>query len=256
MAVAIIGGSGLDALPGIAASERARVDTPYGATSAPVQRGRLGEVEVLFLPRHGSDHAIAPHLINYRANVWALRHCGARCVVAVAAVGGISAPMLPGRLVVPSQVIDYTWGRAHSYRDGVAGPLEHVDFSTPYDPRLRSALLAAATATDVVVIDGGVYGATQGPRLESPAEIERMARDGCDVVGMTGMPEAALACELALPYVCCAVVVNRAAGRGDGPITAAVIAGHLGAGMTDVLRLLREALPTLARVDPAVAGTG
>lgn len=244
--IAIIGGTGLDQMAGLEAVSHERVDTPWGAPSAALMRGRLGTVEVLFLPRHGGDHGIAPHRINYRANLWALHQGGAQAVVAIAAVGGISAPMTPGRIAIPAQIIDYTWGRAHTFCDGEAGPLRHVDFTDPYSPAVRAALIDGARAAAVEVVDHGVYGATQGPRLESAAEIERLARDGCDLVGMTAMPEAALARELDLPYGACAVIANRAAGRGVATITMEAILRTLEQGMADVRRVLAAALPLLA----------
>jgi len=194
----------------------------------------------VFLARHGAPHTLAPHAVNYRANVWALREAGVREIIAINAVGGIGDAYPPGRLVIPDQLIDYTWGREHSYCGGAGRALQHVDFTTPYSASLRRRLLQAAPHVGLEVADGGVYGVTQGPRLETAAEIGRMARDGCDIVGMTGMPEAALARELELDYACCAVVVNRAAGRGED------IHGELErwveSGMTAVRRLVQAVL--------------
>jgi 5'-methylthioinosine phosphorylase len=215
-ALGIIGGTGLAVFDGLEIERREPVSsTPWGEPSAPLVHGRLGGRAVVFLARHGVDHLLAPHAVNYRANLWVLREAGVRQVIAVNAVGGIGEIYPPGRLVVPHQLIDYTWGRAHSYADGIGEKLQHVDFTHPYSTALRTALLAGAARAGVATIDGAVYGVTQGPRLETAAEIDRLARDGCDIVGMTGMPEAALARELALEYACCAVVVNRAAGRGE-----------------------------------------
>ena len=191
-------------------------------------------------------HTLPPHRVNYRANLWALRQLGAQRIVAINAVGGISAGMAPRRLVLPDDLIDYTWGREHTFHDGpgAAGsdnPVEHVDMGRPYDPGLRDALLAAARASGAGLLDGGVYGATQGPRLETPAEIRRMARDGCDVVGMTGMPEAALARELGLAYASIAVVANWAAGCGDqGEITLAEVLDNVAAASAQLPALLRQ----------------
>ena len=235
--LAIIGGSGLDRLEGLEITGAAPVSTPYGPTSAPVVRGRLAGAEVLFLARHGSGHTIPPHRINYRANIRALADLGAREVVAVAAVGGIAPALGPGAIAVPAQVIDYTWGREQTFW-GEGAEVRHVDFTRPYAEPLRARLLAAAKAVGETVHDGGTYGATQGPRLESAAEIDRMARDGCDLVGMTGMPEAALARELGLAYACCALVVNAAAGRGPAEITMAAIEANLVEGMARVRRIL------------------
>jgi 5'-methylthioinosine phosphorylase len=214
-AIGIIGGTGLASLGGLQLQHARAVATPWGEPSAPLQHGRWHGCPVVFLARHGASHTFAPHAINYRANIWALRAAGARRVIAVNAVGGIGAAFAPGCLVIPHQLIDYTWGRAHSYAGEGGEPLQHVDFTEPYSASLRALLLAGARRAGLAVLDAGVYAATQGPRLETPAEIDRLARDGCDIVGMTGMPEAALARELALEYACCAVVVNRAAGRGS-----------------------------------------
>lgn len=215
----IIGGTGIDELDGLEVVAAHTPETPFGAPSRPVQEGRLAGAAVCFLQRHGSPGAIPPHLINYRANIWALRALGVRQIVAINAVGGISAGMAPGRLVIPDQLIDYTWGREHSFDDGASGELMHIDFTDPFDPDLRRRLIDAARAAGIPHAASGVYGVTQGPRLETAAEIRRLARDGCDVVGMTAMPEAALARELGLGYASVCMVVNAAAGLADGPIT-------------------------------------
>ena len=235
--IGIIGGTGLNRLA-TAVRSAERVDTPFGPASAMPQIGEIGAKTVIFLARHGQPHRIAPHLINYRANLWLLRELGASLVLATNAVGSIASAMAPGDLMLPHQVIDYTWGRAHTYTDTL--PLQHVDFSTPYDAALRDRLRAAAVELelDCSVFNAGVYGCTQGPRLESAAEIDRMARDGCDVVGMTGMPEAGLARELALPYATVCLSVNRAAGRGEGPISEAEIVQVAETGMHRVERLI------------------
>ncbi len=195
-----------------------QVDTPYGETSAPVTRGQFGENEVLFLPRHGPSHHLPPHRINYRANLWALRACGAKRVIALAAVGGITECFRPTALAVPDQIIDYTYGREHTIYDGATGSVEHIDLTVPYCEDLRLAVIAACDRMEHAVIRQGTYGATQGPRLETAAEIGRYERDGCDMVGMTGMPEASLARELDLCYASFAFVVNWAAGKSDGII--------------------------------------
>jgi 5'-methylthioinosine phosphorylase len=239
--LAIIGGTGLNRLA-TASRTADRIETPFGPASALPQIGTAGAHQVIFLARHGQPHRIAPHLINYRANLWLLRQLGATAVLATNAVGGIAAALAPGDLVVPHQIIDYTSGRQHTYTD--VEPLVHVDFSAPYDAALREQLGTAALRLDLgcSVFNGGVYGATQGPRLESAAEIDRMARDGCDVVGMTGMPEAGLARELGLPYASLCLVVNRAAGRGDGPISEADIVRVATAGMGRIERLLEAVI--------------
>jgi len=213
--LAIIGGSGLTKLANLEVGRRKVARTPYGDPSGPVTFGRIGSNEVLFLARHGYGHTIAPHEVNYRANLWALKQAGADSVVSVASVGGIRNDIWPGAIVLPHQVIDYTWGRASTYFEGPGTPVNHIDFTEPYSRELRARLLKAAAACGERVTDGGVYAATQGPRLESAAEINRLERDGADIVGMTGMPEAALAREIGLQYAAIAVVANYAAGRGD-----------------------------------------
>jgi len=213
--LAIIGGSGLTKLANLEVGRRKVARTPYGDPSGPVTFGRIGSKEVLFLARHGYGHTIAPHEVNYRANLWALKQAGADSVVSVASVGGIRNDIWPGAIVLPHQVIDYTWGRASTYFEGPGTPVNHIDFTEPYSRKLRARLLKAAAACGERVTDGGVYAATQGPRLESAAEINRLERDGADIVGMTGMPEAALAREIGLEYAAIAVVANYAAGRGD-----------------------------------------
>ncbi|OGA18041.1 MAG: 5'-methylthioadenosine phosphorylase [Betaproteobacteria bacterium RIFCSPLOWO2_02_FULL_63_19] len=212
--LAIIGGSGLSGLPGLDVTRREAVHTPYGAPSGPLTLGNFFGRSVMFLARHGDGHRIAPHEVNYRANLWAMRERKATTIVSVASVGGISSDLKPGTIVVPNQIIDYTWGRKSTYFEGDA-PVTHVDFTEPYTPELRAQLLAAAADCGETVRARAVYATTQGPRLETAAEVDRLERDGADVVGMTGMPEAVLARELGLAYAAIAIVVNFAAGRGD-----------------------------------------
>jgi 5'-methylthioinosine phosphorylase len=217
--LAIIGGTGIDELDGLEVVREHSVQTPFGAPSRQIQEGRLGDATLFFLQRHGSPAAIPPHRINYRANLWALHSLGVGGIVAINSVGGITAAMRPGRLLIPDQLIDYTWGREHTFDDGQDGDLMHIDFTEPYERGLRLAVLAAAAEAQIPHETRGIHGVTQGPRLETAAEIQRMARDGCDVVGMTGMPEASLARELGIPYACVCMVVNAAAGLGELPLT-------------------------------------
>lgn len=218
--LAIIGGTGIYKLAALRDPQAIEGDTPWGRPSGPVRVGTLAGRRVAFLARHGEGHALPPHRVNYRANLWQLKHLGATRVLAVNTVGGITERYGPQVLGLPDQLIDYTWGRASSFWDDEGGELLHVDFGDPYTPSLRAAVLAAAGRAGVPLVDGGCYGATQGPRLETKAEIARMRRDGCDLVGMTGMPEAGLARELGLDYACLAIVANWAAGCGDaGEIT-------------------------------------
>ncbi len=212
--LAIIGGSGLSQLAILEATRRQVVRTPYGEPSAALTFGRIHGREVVFLARHGYGNTIPPHEVNYRANLWALHSQKVRDVVSVASVGGIRSDLVPGKLAVPDQIIDYTYGRKSTFFSSTDHSVTHIDFTHPYCEALRERLLKAAAASGEAVIAGGVYGATQGPRLETAAEINRLERDGADIVGMTGMPEAALAREIGLCYAAIAVVVNYAAGRG------------------------------------------
>lgn len=213
--LAVIGGTGLYRLAALSGVQAVEGDTPYGAPSGPVRVGELAGRRVAFLARHGEGHSLPPHRVNYRANLWRLKDLGARRVLAVNTVGGITDGYGPQVLGLPDQLIDYTWGRTSSFWDGEGSEVLHVDFGDPYTPSLRADVLAAAKKAGVALVDGGCYGATQGPRLETRAEIARMRRDGCDLVGMTGMPEAGLARELGLDYACLAIVANWAAGCGD-----------------------------------------
>ena len=242
--LAIIGGSGLTQLSTLAETRREVVRTPYGEPSAPLLFGRVGGQPTVFLARHGHGHTIPPHRVNYRANLWALRARDAKAVLAVASVGGIRG-VAPGTLVLPDQIIDYTSGRAATFFDGEEGKVVHADFTRPYTPWLRGRCLSAAASSGMALVDGGVYGAVNGPRLESAAEIDRMDRDGATLVGMTGMPEAVLARELGLPYAAICVVVNHAAGRGDSSeaISMDDLARTLAGGIDRVRALLDHLAP-------------
>jgi 5'-methylthioinosine phosphorylase len=212
LALGVIGGTGLYAFPELRNVERHGVDTPFGRPSSQIVTGEFRGNRLAFLARHGEEHMIAPHRVNYRANIWALHHLGARRVLGVNAVGGVRGDMGPRTLVVPDQIIDYTHGRFSSFSDVEGAKVEHIDFSDPYSAELRAELIAAARRGGIAVVGDGCYAATQGPRLETVAEIARIRRDGGDLVGMTGMPEAALARELRLEYACLALVANWAAG--------------------------------------------
>jgi 5'-methylthioinosine phosphorylase len=255
--IAIIGGTGLTELEGLTVLGEYATETPWGVPSGPVLRGEIKGQPVLFLARHGHPHRIPPHQVNYRANLWALREAGAAQIIGVNAVGGITPAMGPARIAVPHQVIDYTWGRGHTFFEQAGeSPLEgvtHIDFTFPYHEPLRQALMAAANRRQVMVVDHGVYGATQGPRLETSAEVARLEQDGCDLVGMTGMPEAALAAELGLSYACLALSVNWAAGKSDHIITMAEIEQALADGMLDVKAILEEVIPALRNQEPAAS---
>lgn len=243
--LAIIGGTGLASYPLVTVAEREVLDTPYGEPSAPLQYGELNGKPVVFLARHGEQHTIPPHRINYRANLWALRHSGAEQVVAVAAVGGISPDLPPGRLAFPDQIIDYTWSRDQTFFADNLTQVTHIDFTRPYCSALRATLIQAARQQGLDAKEDGTYGATQGPRLETAAEILRLERDGCHMVGMTGMPEAALARELGLCYATCAVSANWAAGKAPGEITMAAIERQLAESMAKVNALLQQTVTLL-----------
>ena len=237
----LIGGTGLTRVDGD--YEELDIDTPYGRPSAPVRVMREGPLRLLFMPRHGDPHVYPPHCVNYRANVWALREAGAGRVLAVSAVGGITEPYGPGTLAVSDQLVDFTWGREHTYHDSPDVPLVHVDFTRPYEGPLRSELLKAANDAGIEVIDGGCIAVFQGPRLESAAEIEMARRAGCDMAGMTSLPEASLARELGVDYAGLAVVSNRAAGVGAEQISEDDIAETL----VEPMSRVRSVLGALAR---------
>ena len=230
--LAIIGGSGLTRLPTLAVTHRQVIRTPYGEPSAALVFGEIAGHRAVFLARHGHGHTIPPHRVNYRANLWSLKAQGVSAVLAVASVGGIR-DCVPGDLVLPHQLIDYTSGRAQTFFDGGDQQVVHVDFTHPYSDALRAIFLAGAARGSIALKDGGVYGAVSGPRLETAAEIDRMERDGATLVGMTGMPEAGLARELGVDYASVCVVVNHAAGRGDS-------AAHVS--MEGIAKVLEEAM--------------
>ena len=240
--LAIIGGTGLTQLSTLEITRREVARTPYGEPSGALTFGMLAEKPVVFLARHGYGHTIPPHQVNYRANIWALKQAKVSAIVSVASVGGIRPEFGPGAMVVPNQIIDYTWGRKSTFFEGGDSAVHHIDFTHPYDEPLRQRILAAAAAVGEAMYDGGVYAATQGPRLETAAEINRLERDGADLVGMTGMPEAALARELDLPYAAINVVANFAAGRGasETGIQFSIIEVVLQEAMMRVRRVLEE----------------
>jgi len=243
--LAVIGGTGLYALAELQDLQTQQPVTRYGALSGPVRIGTLAGRRVAFLARHGEGHTVPPHQINYRANLAALQALGARRVLALNTVGGITGRFGPRVLACPDQLIDYTWGRISTLSEEPGTEVLHVDFGEPYTRSLRVAVLAAASRAGVGLVDGGCYGATQGPRLETRAEIARMRRDGCDLVGMTGMPEAGLARELGLDYACLAIVANWAAGAGPDPdevITLQDVLDHVAAASAGLPRLLAALL--------------
>ena len=223
--LAIIGGSGLCNIEGLEIIRREIVRTPYGQPSEPLIFGNLGGKEVIFLARHGANHDLAPHHINYRANIWALHSVGVKAIVSIASVGSIEKSIKVGDFVIPHQIIDYTYGRNNTYFDGLDNPVKHIDFTYPYDMSLREIIIQSVQKLQYNFITKGVYAATQGPRLETSAEIDRYEKDGATIVGMTAMPEAVLARELNLSYVALCPVANHAAGRGESAegITSAML---------------------------------
>jgi len=242
--IALIGGTGLGQIEGLRISDQKLIETPYGDPSSVLSFGELNGQKVVFIARHGDPHKIPPHLINYRANMGALKQVGVNRIIAVNAVGGIHKALGPAELSIPDQIIDYTYGRDHTIFDGTTyestttDSLDHIDFTHPYDEELRLALIAAAESESIVVLKTGTYGATQGPRLESSAEVQRLKADGCDLIGMTGMPEAALAKEMGMKYASISLSVNWAAGISDTIITMDDIGLAIDQGMGKVLSII------------------
>ena len=241
--LALVGGTGLTELDETVKS--ISVETPYGAPSAPISEIESGPVRLLFLPRHGNPHRFPPHCVNYQANIWALKEVGADHVLAVSAVGGVCEPYGPATIAAPDQLIDYTWGRQHTFCDSEHVELEHVDFTRPYDGPLRRSLLVAGKQASIDVVNGGCIGVFQGPRLESSAEVEKARRDGCHMAGMTSLPEAGLAREIGLDYAGLAVVANWGAGVTGELLSEDDIAETLKEPMMGVRRLLNALLKVL-----------
>ena len=210
----IIGGTGLASIHELNILKRELIRTPYGEPSQPLIFGSLAGKNVVFLARHGSGHTIPPHEINYRANIWALQSVGVTKIISVATVGVIDEEVKPGTICIPNQIIDYTYGRKNTYFDGAEMPVKHIDFTYPYDESLRKKIISVAQSFLKTLVTEAVYAAVQGPRLETAAEINRLEKDGANIVGMTGMPEAALAKELNIAYAAICPMVNHAAGRG------------------------------------------
>lgn len=247
MRVAIIGGTGLSAMPELVITDRLSVTTDYGEPSAPLVLGQLNGTDVVFLARHGDPHAIPPHRINYRANIDALKQQGVTHIIAINAVGSIRANLRPGMVVLPHQIIDYTYGREQSFWDSSEGAVQHIDFTEPYDEALRQVLHASLNECGEGFVCNGVHAVTQGPRLETAAEIDKLERDGCDIVGMTGMPEAALAREAGIAYASMAFVVNPAAGRSRELITLEQIQAVIDSGMPTVRKVIATSCQRLAQ---------
>ncbi len=242
--IGVIGGSGFYDWPELSEQRTRTVETPYG-TVAGVVEGRLAQHELVFISRHGANHTTPPHKVNYRANIYAMAALGVTRVIAVNATGGITPPCAPGNVVIPDQVIDYSYGREHTFSDGDTAPLQHVDFTTPFDEKLRQTLKNSCESQLLTVAYGGTYGCTQGPRLESAAEIKKMHNDGCDLVGMTLMPEAALAREQKIDYASLCLVVNWCAGVCDEVISMDKIMARLDSFVPEIREVILKTLNSL-----------
>ena len=243
--VAIIGGTGLTSINGLEITSREIVQTPYGEPSGPLIQGEFCCNNVYFLPRHGAGHTIPPHKVNYRANIWALKNAGVEQVISINAVGSIKENIQPGSLIIPDQIIDYTTSRTNTFFEEGLSQVVHIDFTEPFCESLRQSIIQSAKEKSINVISQGTYAATQGPRLETAAEVNRLDKDGCHLVGMTCMPEAALAREQELCYASISVVANLAAGRGSEDLTMEVIVNNLNNGMEQVRQLLEAVIPSI-----------
>ena len=247
--LALIGGSGFGRLPEFEIGEEQSVATPYGPPSGSLLVGYLWGQPLVFLARHGRDHRIPPHKVNYRANIWALKQAGADMIIGIAAVGGITKHCEPGTLVIPDQIIDYTWGREHTFHEGDDQPVTHIEFTRPYCDELRNVIIETCGELNIPVIKAGCYAATQGPRFETTAEVNKLESDGADIVGMTGMPEASLAREAGICYATIAIVVNSAAGRGSGVIAASDIEQTFVNDTKKIYELLGALIPKVRDLD-------
>ncbi len=246
MKIAIIGGSGLYNFQGLTIDKTVSVTTPYGEPSDDITVGKFENHTVLFLPRHGKSHQTPPHKVNYRANIWALKQLGAETIITVNSVGGISESLRPGDIVIPDQIIDYTHSRENTFYDDFSDGIQHVEFAYPFSQSLREVIIRSIEQpSEYLICSSGVYGCVQGPRLESAAEIRRMGRDGCTIVGMTAMPEAVLARELGIPYAGICTVANMAAGLGDERITMEDILEVMEKGLSHIQALIRNTLINL-----------
>ena len=210
----VIGGTGLNNIKGLVVEKKEVIKTPYGLTSESLTFGMLGKNKVIFLARHGKNHSIPPHLINYQANIWALHSVGVKNLIAINTVGSINTKFMPGDVVFPSQIIDYTYCRKNTFFDGIKTPVKHIDFTFPFDNNLRNNFLEVSKILKLNYHTNAIYASVQGPRLESIAEINRYENDGANIVGMTGMPETSLAKEIGLNYALICPVANHVAGRG------------------------------------------
>ena len=243
--IAIIGGTGLTSIKGFKQTKEETISTPYGTASAPLITGELFGEKFCFIARHGTNHTIPPHKINYRANIWLLKNAGVEKVISVNAVGGIRSDMQPSALIIPDQIIDYTTSRINTFNEEDLTNVVHIDFTQPFCEELRQSIINVANSKNINIISEGTYAATEGPRLETAAEVNRLERDGCDLIGMTCMPEAALAREQGLCYASISVVANLAAGRGTEDLNMDMIEQNLNEGLERVHQLIETVIPTL-----------
>ena len=243
--IAIIGGTGLTSIKGFKETGKEVISTPFGEASAPLIQGNLFGKDICFLARHGTNHTIPPHKINYRANIWLLKNAGVEKIISVNAVGSIREDMQPSALIIPDQIIDYTTSRINTFFEEELTEVVHIDFTQPFCEELRQSIMNAASAKHIDIISEGTYASTEGPRLESAAEVNRLERDGCHLIGMTCMPEAALAREQELCYASISVVANLAAGRGTEDLNMEMIEKNLNEGMERAHQLIEAVIPTL-----------
>lgn len=243
--LAIIGGSGVYNPYMLERAREVRVETPYGMITPLV--GEYNGEEVAFLPRHGADHSVPPHRVNYRANIWGLRSLGVDRIIATTAVGSMNPQMVPGDCVIIDQFIDFTKDRPHTFYEGGEFGVVHVDYTEPYCPEVRKILLEAAESLGMKAHDRGTYVCTEGPRFETPAEIRMFAMLGGDLVGMTNVPEVVLAREVGICYATISMVTNFAAGISSGPLTHEEVLTIMKENTENLRRMLLKALDIIPK---------
>ena len=242
--IGLIAGTGFYDLPALKDGESRELDTLYG--KAQIRSGEWNGARLIFLTRHGVGHSIPPHLINYRANIKAMKDLGVEQIIAINVVGGINPKLSPGDLCLIDEFIDFTSGRQHTFSDGSKPSVQHVDLTRPYDAKIQSALRQSAKESGILLHENGVYAGFNGPRFETPSEIRLAALAGATVVGMTGCPEVSLARELGIAYASIALVVNPAAGLSEVEITMDEINKALDLGKSKALTVIEGALKVLA----------
>ena len=240
MKIAIISGGDFDKITGVSLVDEIFQDTPWGETSSSIKILKIKNIEIFFLSRHGDPQRIPPHKINYRANIWALNKIDVKKIISINTVGGITQLMSPNEIIIPNQIIDYTHGRQSTYHEDNLTEVKHIDFTNPYTESLRKELINSAKRVKLNIHTKGTYGVTQGPRLETAAEISKLENDGCNIVGMTGLPEASLAREIDIDYASCCLVVNWAAGKSVEPINTKIMKENLARGIKDIMLLLSD----------------